>query len=58
VALEIKTILALISFLVIALLVYPIIVSTQWDKLDFNSSNSGFSLERSAPVDWRALIDD
>ncbi len=57
-AFELKTTLALISFLVIALLVYPMVATTQWDKLEFNSSRFEASQTQSAPVDWRALISD
>ena len=54
-AFEMKTTLAFISFLVIGLLVYPMIVNTQWDKLEFNSPQSEVAAP-SAPLDWRALI--
>ena len=56
-AFEMKTTLAFISFLVIGLLVYPMVVNTQWDKLEFNFSRSDVAAP-SAPLDWRALISD
>jgi len=55
---EVKTTLALISFLVIALLVYPMVASTQWDKLEIGKSRAELSEAQSAPLDWRALISD
>jgi len=55
---ELKTTLGLISFLIIALLVYPMVASTQWDKLELGASGSSISSSQSAPLDWRALISD
>jgi hypothetical protein len=54
---ESKTTLALISFLVIAFLVYPMVVSTQWSKLEFSSPHSE-AAPLSAPLDWRALVSE
>ena len=56
-AFELKTTLALISFLVIGFLIYPMVSTTQWDKLEFNSPRSEI-IAPSAPLDWRALISD
>ncbi|MCK4860626.1 MAG: hypothetical protein KAS85_01770 [Rhodobacteraceae bacterium] len=52
-----KTTLALISFLVIGFLIYPMVSTTQWDKLEFNSRRFEIAAS-SAPLDWRALISD
>ena len=56
-AFEMKTTLAFISFMVIGILVYPMVVNTQWDKLEFNPPRSEVAAP-SAPMDWRALISD
>lgn len=56
-AFEMKTTLALISFLVIGFLIYPMVSTTQWEKLEFNSPRSAATAP-SAPLDWRALISD
>jgi len=56
-AFEMKTTLAFISFLVIGFLVYPMVVNTQWDKLEFNSPRSEVAAP-SGSLDWRALISD
>jgi hypothetical protein len=57
-AFEMKTTLALISFLVIGFLIYPMVSTTQWDKLEFNSPRSETAASASAPLDWRALISE
>ena len=56
-AFEMKTTLALISFLVIGFLIYPMVSTTQWEKLEFNSPQSAVAAP-SGPLDWRALISD
>lgn len=55
---ELKTTLALISFLVIGVLVYPMVSTTQWNNLEFNLSSSGPASVLSVPLDWRMLISD
>jgi len=57
-AYEMKTTLAFISFLVIGFLIYPMVSTTQWDKLEFNAPKSASTQVGSAPLDWRALISD
>ena len=56
--LETKTALALVSFLVIGALVYPMVSTTQWSKLEFKRLSSGHESALSVPLDWRTLISD
>lgn len=55
---EAKSTLAIMSFLLIGLLIYPMLTSTQWDELDFNKSTGGEYSKSAAPIDWRSLIND
>ena len=51
-----KNTLAILSFLAIGFLVYPMIATTDWSEL--NVPSSGYASQPSAdtPIDWRALI--
>ena len=56
-ALEMKNTLAILSFLAIGLLVYPMITGVHWDDLKIDSANSGSAADATTPLDWRTLID-
>ncbi len=55
-ALEMKNTLAILSFLAIGLLVYPMITGVHWNDLRIDSASSGSVSAPSAPLDWRSLI--
>jgi len=55
-ALEMKNTLAILSFLAIGLLVYPMITGVHWNDLRIDSESSSSVSAPSAPLDWRSLI--
>ena len=57
-ALEMKNTLAILSFLAIGLLVYPMISGGHWSELQFASNDQSYDSVRTSPLDWRALISE
>ena len=54
--LEFKNTLAILSFLAIGFLVYPMIATTDWDELRVSSSGHAIQPAADASIDWRTLI--
>ena len=54
--LEFKNTLAILSFLAIGFLVFPLIGTTDWGELNVSPSGYAGQPSAGAPIDWRAMI--